>query len=529
MNDELQSGIETDALLEHDPPGFRVEWVHWDSGFRRSGLALGDLVVGVEGRSLDAILKPGLLSKGVGQYAEHQYWAEIGATPERPVALNVLRDGRPLEIRGTLHPPLFYYDAERRPALAPGGPARLANDGFDGAWSSWLETTIKNYSDALLRLWVQKGRSTRTELAQHLESKGRIDALLAKYPGPFADAMLEDWTRVKECLDGRRIELGEADLEYRRLGERRLQVAKEEAAAAWEALRGDLAAETIPPFPAPSLGERGRVVGKAVELPRATYRNIVNDLGRAYMALGSPSDGYYFLVLETPDVFRFNTVMLRYKAQINPTMPEQYRLIGRVQDEPLMITVAGRPWTGLSIRPVGFLVGDDECFVDLRRDPAMFAGEDRLTSFAPIALDPSDPPERVVEALIQSIKLGDEKTWRRLFADWRVVSGAGGRTTIDGSHVPPPSVLQGAWERSRRNITENVLDARVAKVEPIKRVLARDTVLGLPDLEHVVVWVDHFGSFDGEVRAFKDLNVNRPWTLQRMNGGPWRIVSVQHL
>jgi hypothetical protein len=95
--------------------------------------------------------------------------------------------------------------------------------------------------------------------------------------------------------------------------------------------------------------------------------------------------------------------------------------------------------------------------------------------------------------------------------------------------VPGPAVFTDAWERSRRNITKGVLDARVGKVEPVRRILARDTGDGLPDVDQAVVWVDHYGEFEGEYRSFVDISVNRGWTLQRLDEGPWMIVSVQSL
>lgn len=518
MSSELESGITTELIDGR----IRVEWVAWDSDFRNSGLDVGDYIVGVNGQPFD--MKKHY--KAVGQYGESQLWDEIGANDATPITLNIERDGRATEAKGRLHKHYFYYDADKKQALAPGGPRSLANDGFDGPWSSWLEKTLKKYSYALLRMWVQKSLNTRTELAAHLETRPRIDYLLQHYPGPFADAMLADWTRVAESLRGKRIELTEADLEYRSLGEKRRVLAKEAATAAWEALRREA---TVKAFPVPPLRERQKIVGQVVELPRVSFRNIVNDLGRAYMAIGSAAEGYYFLVLETPAIFAMYAVLQRYKGQINPTLAEQYRYIARVNDAPQMITVNRRTETGMSIELLAVLAGDDECCVDLRAEAPTFAGEAGLSSFAPLALADDAPPEGVIAAMIQAIKLGDQKTWRSLFADWRVVSGAGGRETIDAAYVPGRATFNDAWERSRKNILGEVLDARVERVEPAKIVLARDPAQGLPRVEQARVWVDHFGRFDDGVYAFKHLSVNREWVLQRIDNGPWRILSVQNL
>jgi hypothetical protein len=516
MSSDLESGIPTEVM----PEGFRVEWIHWDSNFRKSGLDIGDYITAVNGKPLDREKH----YKAVGQYAENQLWDEIGATAEQPITLTVMRDGKTFDVKGKLHAHYFYYDAEQKPAIAPGGPARLSNDGFSEAWSGWLEKTIKKYSYALLRLWVQRSFNTRTELAEHIESKDRIDFLLKKYPGPFADAMLEDWNRVMECLRGKKIELTDKDLEYRALGAKRKEIARQEAEKAWADLRKEATGQA---FPVPDVSDRAKVVGNVIELPQVTFRDMVNDLGQAFMAIGSSSDGYYFLELGTPELFRFYNVMIRYKGQINPTMPEKYRYLARVKDDMQMITVKGKAHTGLMLELVAVMCGDDECCVDLRLEPPKFAGEDQLSSFEPITLDASATPEQVIEAMIRAIKLGDDKTWQSLFADWRIVAGAGGRDAIDFAYAPRPAMFADLWERSRKNILGEVLDARVERVEQVKRVMERSS--DLPEVEQVRVWVDHFGQFDSEVRAFKNLYVNREWILQRLEGGPWKIVSLQHL
>jgi hypothetical protein len=516
MTSDLESGIQTEVM----PDGFRVEWIHWDSNFRKSGLDVGDYILAVNGKPLDREKH----YKAVGQHAENQLWEEIGATAEQPVTLTAVRDGKTLEVKGNLHAHYFYYDSQKRPAIAPGGPARLTNDGFSEPWSSWLEKAIKKYSYALLRLWVQRSFNTRTELAEHLESKDRIDFLLKEYPGPFADAMLEDWSRVAECMRGKKIELTDKDLEYRALGEKRKETARQEAEKAWAALRKEATAQA---FPVPDVSERAKVVGKVVELPQVTFRDMVNDLGQAFMAIGSSSQGYYFLGMSSPELFRFYEVMNHYKGQINPTMPEKYRYLARVKDEMQMITVKGQAYTGLMLELIAAMAGDDECCIDLRSEHPKFAGEQRLSSFEPIVLDASAGPGQVIEVMIRAVKLGDDKTWRSLFADWRIVAGAGGRETIDFAYAPRTSGFADVWERSRKNILGEVLDARVERVEPVKRVLERSS--DMPEVEQVRVWVDHFGRFDSEVRAFKNLYVNREWVLQRLDGGPWKIVTLQHL
>ncbi len=50
---------------------------------------------------------------------------------------------------------------------------------------------------------------------------------------------------------------------------------------------------------------------------------------------------------------------------------------------------------------------------------------------------------------------------------------------------------------------------------------------GLRPVDQVIVEVEHIGQFGDEFRAFSKTGLNRIWTLQRVDGGPWRITSEQ--
>jgi len=524
---DVRSGIQTAFDPENEPRGFRVTWIDWDSDFRRN-LQLNDVIVGVNDRSLAALVKPGEYRKAVGQTQEGLCWQEIGVSAHQEIALQVLRNNKSTDVTGKLDTDYFYFDADGREALAPGGPAKLTNDGLGAAWSRWLEDFVKRTSHNLTEGWTYRGFASRDELAWYLEQKPRIDLLLSKYPGAFADTVHGDWQKAMELTRGKKADLGEKELEYRAIGEKRVQIAKTDAARAWTAMREELAGETIPAFPVASPLERQKAVGKIVELPPTTPRNFLNDLGTSFIAAGSPSDGYYF-ILATRKPFRdYYEVLRRYTGQVNPTIIERVRFLARILDEPQMFTVNARPAMGLVVEPLAALAGDDEMFTDLRTSPAKFAAEETLSSLLAAPRDDTSP-RNVIEAMIFAVKTGDEKTWVSLFANWRVVGGPGGRTMIDPSYVPGPSYYSSYWERSRRLIMKEVYDTRVDYVEEPRRVLAGNETNGLPNVDQVMVWVDHYGFFDGEYRTFQNINVNRRWLLQRLNEGPWKIVSAQSL
>jgi hypothetical protein len=48
-NDNIRARVSTSTKLNFAPCGYRISWIDFDSGFRGSGLEIGDLVVAVGG------------------------------------------------------------------------------------------------------------------------------------------------------------------------------------------------------------------------------------------------------------------------------------------------------------------------------------------------------------------------------------------------------------------------------------------------------------------------------------------------
>lgn len=534
LDDSAKSQIRTENVYgRFVRDGYRVTWIEWDSAFRETDLQIGDLIVALNGEAYTGVDDGNRNSSAVGMYGEGYYWEQQGGKEGDRIVLTVVRDGREFDIAGELRANRFYYTAEGKSALAPGGPERLVNDGFSGAWSGWYEQVTKEWSYILDDGWNRYNMNNRQKLAEQLENEPRVQFLQDNYPGPFADTMRADYDRVIECLRGRRYELTEDDLAYRELGERRVQIAAEAAGAAWKRVLDEVAGEMIATFPAPEPDKRREVAGKIVELPWMIPRQMVNDLGRTYGVFGGRYDGYYFIDLNTAQGRRFFDVYYRYRGLVNPNLRERYGFLARILDEPRMITYQGEAVTGLLVEIIAARVGDGEgeMFTDLRGElPDTFAGEEQLKALVKVGeLSDDLPPEGVMEVVIRAVQQADMETWKRAFADWQAWSRSNEEVYLNRAYMRPDHLFVTPWEQSRRVLLKEVYDSRVSKVSDIITLAEENAELGTPRVQQVTVYVDHIGLFDGEYRPFNNINVTRPWTLQRLGDGPWRIVDIRHL
>jgi hypothetical protein len=112
----------------------------WDSPFRKTELTPGDQIIAVNGSpvvgpsSLEQTQR--MLPRCVGQYAEHQAWPDAGARSGDLLKLTVMRrklfeaGWLTFDVSAELAPAPQYRTADERPAMGPGGPNIMTNDGF---------------------------------------------------------------------------------------------------------------------------------------------------------------------------------------------------------------------------------------------------------------------------------------------------------------------------------------------------------------------------------------------------------------
>jgi hypothetical protein len=531
--EDLSTGITTDAELESEDGtrALRVTWIEWDSDFRSTDLRIGDRVIAVDGTPLAEQLLPGKFGNLVGQANESLGWQTAGAKAGQAVALTVRRGEQQLDVSARLLAKRLYRQGDKA-ALAPGGPARLENDGFDGAWMGWYEDFVKRMSYVLDYAWVRTVFDNRAALVEHDEWRPRIEHIEHHHPGEFAQMLRADWEAVRAYLAGSMVD--GVDVEYRELGAKRLEHVSAAAAAAHAELIAALGDRVIPAFPMPTLEQHAAAVGKVVELPVMHERDIVNDLGQTYAVAASPAGEHYLVLLsDNPAVRALYATTERFRGNVHPSLTEQHQYVGAISEQRRMITFRDKPIVGVLVDVIAARVGTDgECFVDMRNaagDSAFtFAGESSLRSLDSPAPTDDAPPDAVLVAMVDAIKTADRTRFDQLFATWAAGS-YDGQPYYNAAYRQAPAALNDAWERSREMITGDVYDVRVASVGPVRRVVEPDPATMRPAIDHVVCFVDHIGHFDGEHRTFMTSFVHRRWALQRRDEGPWRITEAQSL
>ena len=282
----------------------------------------------------------------------------------------------------------------------------------------------------------------------------------------------------------------------------------------------------IPAFPAmdPVHGNILEVAGKITTVPTITYDQFINDLGKSYAVIGSAQDRYYFIHLNSKELDVFFKTLFHYQAQVTPDIKECYQFFAEILNEPTMLSYGGKAITGLMVKVLAGMAGESNVFIDIGKAGengiAIFEGEKALKIFAAIPLDDAASPQQVIEAMIYYIKLGDMAAWRKLFCNWQIYSEWEGPPFMDLGYFFTHESYQHTWEKSRRQILNDIFDARVLYSGPVKTVVEENKRTGVPKVEQVKIIIDHVGKFEGVYRSVSNLYVHQKWVLQRLNGGP---------
>lgn len=528
LSDDLKSGLKITLIDEGGELYARVSWIHWDSGFRDTGLRIEDRIVALNGvpLSLPDDPKERRLARDhmIGGLNESTLWADMGLNDGSPLEVTVLRRNLPgrgwkeLAVTGSVRAERAYSTPDGRPAIAPGGPERLGRNNVGDTWSSWLERRVFEWEVILDGRWLSKFDSRR-ELTNHVELKPRIDAALESYPGVFSQRLAEDWALVAESLRGRKVDLPPDALEFREASD----VVEAEIAAAGEAAWASFLAanEVVDELPTLDLvrDDRAPIAGRCVALPGLSWGDSVKD-GDRPIFLTSHSSYHCYVAADQPSMRTFWERQADYQGRVEPRIPETYDVIGRVTpDTKLVVTPRSGAKIGLNIEVLAVRV-PGHFFADVTGNAASFAGAERATAGA-MGLPADDAsPSDVMRAYIAAVKAGDEKSWLESYADW-VAMGGEGRPLY--RPFDPYRNYMSDYTRAR-----NLMLHKVSHVEPVWESEPR-LLFGeldrVPKVEQVSVLVDHIGPFDDGNYVFCTNELTRLWHLQRRDGGPWRIAA----
>ncbi len=342
VQDEVSTRIGTRPLLDESEPCLLVETLEWDSGFRGSGLQVGDRIVAMNGVAVAQLAREAAEQKNpsllVGQYSEPNYWERKGAKEGAPVSLTLRRRHAPhgwqtLEAHGILRAKRSYRDAKNSPTLWADGPSNYERDGFNDSWPTWYEAFQQQITAALCDRWRRSSYGSRYELSRFLEHAARMTLLDSKYPGPFAKAMREDYAAAVASAQGALYTLSETDLAYRRADDERIA---DVAALGQAQFSAACAAVTLlPAFPAPHPihTPHEERVGQYVLLENIPTQQWINDGDASFLLAGSTADGWYALSVDAAPAQRMFMALRRYQKLVNPNLRERYTVLARILPE----------------------------------------------------------------------------------------------------------------------------------------------------------------------------------------------------
>ncbi len=344
----------------------------------------------------------------------------------------------------------------------------------------------------------------------------------------------EGWEWVDDILVGPTRKLPASEIAYRRRGAPLRQQIAEQTTAAREALLAEYASGFIAPFPAmdPIEGALDEVAGRLVELPALGSSDWVNEAGHRYLAAGSELKGYYFIDGRADEMRRILDARDRYERLVGSELDESLDVIARIRGKATMrITPSKDAHIGLWLDVIAATIGG-AAFVDASvvdeegRSP--FAGEDEVPELEQPTLSADASAAQVMRSLVHAVKCDDQEAWVSLFAEWSAVHHGKGRVSFFPYRYGPQDRLVG-WEISKRLLLGEVYAIDVVDVIPVETLMDGTEFAGNRRVEQVQVEIDHIGEFGGVYRAFRRPDLNRHWTLQRCDGGPWRIASRQSL
>ena len=471
--------IETSSHNEPDSVARFVTWIPWDSGYRSSGLRVGDLIVGHADirYTLETVEK----KTGIGDANFSRWLDQQKLKPDDPFKLIVLREDRETTITGKLGGYRTYKNADGKRTLGEGGPVEYEKDGFDYDWVSWHRQFIE-LAKTILAGWDYFSGTNTMRLSERLQPFAeRVAFFEKKYPGAMATALRQDFEAMKVMVAGEPRPLSEADLAYRALGETRAAQATVAADTAFKTFLGevdDALMKNAPTAPNSFTEDTRELSGKTVRLPEVGRRQLLFETRRSWYWSGSGSGGW-LVDRHAKGLKRLYAATDEYTEKVDPYFRDyNVVFVGVVQPEPALVSDAYRNITvsGMRVEPIGALVknaseSDRHLFVDFRpgKTDEPFAGAAALAAGIrrPTLTDNAEPGDVLMTAF-EAMKMGDMETWLKCYANWMVRSWyekGESYLYVDRTwDVMSGQSAASAWDGARKRLMDDVYGVEAARV-----------------------------------------------------------------
>lgn len=516
---EFTTGIKAHANFKGSIlMGFEVEWLQWFSHFRKTDLDVGYLITEIDGVNVERFMDDNnSLLPAPTLYNEATYWETNTFQKERSLRIVAHKKGKRIIVEASLAESQNYRQGVRS-TLGPDGPFRDERESFHESWGVWYEALIKKLGYLFNDCWKRKSFNNTVEMELLFQEQERMEMLLEKYPNTMTKVLYGDYQRAIELLRPKKIPFSSVDLSYRTIQDKIQQECRKRAQEKWHGERAVLKNKlTTNVIRLNDLEDNTDSV--FVQTKGLSYQNSIEDLGKGYFMLGDERQGFNYIAMNGPKMTLFYDVFLKYKSEVNPKVLDKFQFVGKVVNNPRMLSYRNKQYDCLEIEPIFVLAGDKECFVDLTsRNPPKFEGEELTDDIILKKPEISEGPESFLLYYFELVKRGYRAQWEGCYSEM-VINDYMGELYVSPAFCPE-SKFYTIWQEMRKQILTQIAHVEIKEIEPLEN---PENSNMFNSFEAVTIWVDYFQEGTGTFEVFKDLTVHRGWTLTNIDREGWKI------
>ncbi|MFC4221242.1 hypothetical protein [Flagellimonas marina] len=513
----LKTGIHSRVIYKQGRIfGLRIESIEHSSNFRDTELPLGGLIKQIDGKPIDEFKNPkGKIETAPTLFNETAYWQEHGVDSKHHCQIEATMDGRQYLVSA----PLFddrVYKRDNSTTIGKNGPKNFEKDGFDTAWGSWYSKVTKRMNLILLDRGRGKSFNYELEMKNLLLEKDRIAYFKEHYPNIISKELLKDYEKCTAILTPKRLSMEEVDLTYRSI---QLKIRNEcmlRSKENWKKFKANLDGTfSAGPVSTDQFEEEGEY---CIETRWLTYSNSITDIGKGYFIVGDARFGMNYIQMNSDLMNKFYDAFFRYKSEVNPKTIDRFRFIGKIVNEPRMLTISEKQVEGLELIPLVAQAGDEECFVDLRNETITFEGEELTEDQILQSPSTNEGPVAFLNYFFTLIKKGYRNQWEACYSDM-VATDYFDERYIKYEYCPE-SKFEKMWQQMRNQLLNEITAIRIADHYPSQTV---DNADDFDSFEAYTIWVDYYRQADNHHESFKDMTLFRGWMVLNINNEGWKI------